>query len=195
MNKIFTYALLLGLVAISACKDAPPETTFDTTEYKNDSYTEGDTNNIIFQAGFTATERAAVVLGPINETFIINEIKFMFGGELDSKDVIVRIYWDEGKANPGEKMYEGTHTISNPSVTSFQTINLRNEEITFHSGGTFRVTLEFKHAGLPCVARDNDGNFSNTKNWVYENSNWIGPDLIGIKDDFIIRATVDTKAK
>ena len=188
--------LILGLFALAftfnACREEPPPPEFETKLYQNDNWSAG--MDPIFQAGFVSGERAAVTLGPIDETFIINSVEFLFGGEIATETVKVFVYRDDGSTKPGETLYQGDHELV-ASVTELQKIDLRDKEITFHGGGLCRIGIQFTHDGLPCVARDDDGSFSKGKNWIYVNNNWTGSENEGIKDDFIIRANIDTQKK
>jgi hypothetical protein len=108
-----------------------------------------------------------------------------------TETVTIKIYLDEGIANPGSLLYEGNHELTNKE-NEIQKISIRDKNITLHGGGSFRVAVELKHDGLPCIARENDGTFQNLKNFVYVNNNWTQSKNVGMSDDFVIRATVDT---
>ena len=54
--------------------------------------------------------------------------------------------------------------------------------------GPFRVGLEFTHAGLPSVARDDDGIVPD-RNFIDESTlGWVESSTLGLTGDWIIRA-------
>lgn len=195
INNTLLILLGISLLTTISCREEPPPVEYNTNQYKLDNWTSAET--AVFQGGFVSGERAAVTIGPINETFIMNSVEFLFGGSTETKSVKLFIYWDEGTTKPGELLLEKTYELTgNDNV--LQKIQLKGEllqDIIFHGGGMCRIALQFNHAGFPCIARDDDGSFSKGKNWIYVNNNWTGSENEGIKDDFIIRANIDTQKK
>jgi hypothetical protein len=156
-------------------------------ELANDGYLEGGSAG--FQAGFVAGEIAAVRLVPASCPAQVQRVRFLFGGAGGNRDVILRV-WDDsaGVATPGNELFSARYTVT-PSNTVLQEIALANSGIAVC--GAFRVGIELVAAGLPSVARDDDGTIDANRNFVLpQGLGWLGSATIGLTGDWVIRADV-----
>lgn len=161
-----------------------------TITLQNDGFVSGDSAS--FQSGFASGEIGAATLGPVNETFQLTKIHFLFGpvGTADAT-VTVRIYMDSGTATPGAQIYNADYSIT-PANDAMHEIDLTAENVTVLGGGSIRVGLEVQHAGAPGIARDDDGSIQPQRNWIFSQSSWTDSNDLGLQGDWIIRAEVET---
>lgn len=158
-------------------------------EVRNDGFEPGQSAG--FQAGFVAGEAAAARLLPPG-TFPqqLAAVRFLYGGAAGTRTVTVRV-WDDaaGAATPGSELYSGDFQVT-AADNALQEIDLSGAGVVV--GGPFRVGVEFQDAGLPCVARDNDG-ITPGRNFVdAAGIGWIDAAALGITGDWIIRAVMAT---
>jgi hypothetical protein len=165
---------------------------FETLQ--NDSFTDGGT--AWAQMGFVTGEMAAVTLGPVSDTFTVNNIKFLFGGGGTAKTLTLHIYEDTGAVLPGNEIYSADYQVT-PADDSIQSIDLSADMVVHDGAGSIRVALEMPHSNLPSVMRDDDGNSGAGNNWIYaSDTNWYDsytfPLPSGVPGDWIIRAEIET---
>ena len=149
----------------------------------NDGWVSGEA--AFFQAGFVAGETAAVRLVPDGPCPCpITKVRFLFGGGAGSHDATLRI-WDDAAltVTPGSELYATTLQLTG-SDEFMQEVDIGVAGVEV--GGPFRVGLEFTHAGLPAVARDDDG-ITADRNFI-ESSGWAEASTLGVTGDWIIRA-------
>lgn len=186
---VVLYALLFPFI-FGACKKKDDKPQTQTVNLQLDNYTSG--SDKAFQAGFVTGESAEVTLGPINNTFQVTSVQFLFGGKGStpfSRDVVLKIYKDIGVGTPGALLHSATYAIA-ASDDVLQQINLTDQNIVVNGGGSIRVALEMTAGGLPSVAVDKDGTISATGNWIKTGASWVTAASMGLTGDFIIRATV-----
>lgn len=162
------------------CSDIapPPE------ELKNDGFFSGQT--VSFQGGFAAGEMAASRFTPSGNVDLLG-VRFLYGGAPGNATVRVHV-WDDaaGTSTPGTALYTGDHDIL-ASDLLLQEIDLSGEGIQVSAD--FRVGIELLNAGLPSVARDDDGDINVGRNWVFSPpSTWTDASSLGVLGDWIIRA-------
>jgi hypothetical protein len=159
------------------------------TELANDGWTSGGFAG--FQAGFVAGEIAAARLIPPGPCPCrLDTVRFLFGGAGTTHDVILRVWDDSGLTTaPGAEFY--AKTVQLTGTTDFmQEVDI--SEAGLMIDGPVRIGLEFTHAGLPSVARDDDG-ISADLNYIDASGiGWTNSNLLGLTGDWIIRAVIDS---
>jgi len=156
-------------------------------ELANDGYVEN--GSAAFQAGFVGGEIGAVRLVPDQGPVTVERVRLLFGGDAVSRDVVLHIWDDSAEAlEPGAELYSGIHSVTGFD-TALQEINLSGESIVVT--GPFRVGIEFVAAGLPSIARDDDGTIDASRNFVFVSGpGWTGAQSAGLVGDWVIRAVV-----
>ncbi|MCZ6598051.1 MAG: hypothetical protein O7B99_10455 [Planctomycetota bacterium] len=174
---------LLGDWIIRAVVDAAP--VQGEALLANDGWVSGEV--AAFQAGFVAGETAAVRLIPNGPCPCpITRVRFLFGGGVGTHDVTLRI-WDDAALTdaPGTELYSTTLQLTgSDEIMQEVDIGVAGVEVD----GPFRVGLEFTHASVPSVARDDDG-ISADRNFIdASGSGWAEASTLGVTGDWIIRA-------
>ena len=155
------------------------------TTLANDGFVPGGQAG--FQSGFVAGEVAAVRLVPSAPTQV-QAVRFLYGGAAGTRDVILHIWNDTGATAPGSSLYSQIYSVT-ASDAALQEISLTTTPISV--SGPFRVGLEFLDAGLPSVARDDDGTITPNLNFIrLSNNSWLQSASAGLTGDWIIRAVV-----
>ena len=188
----WTESSLLGLTGdwiLRAVIDAQPVSGGELLA--NDTWLNGDP--AAFQAGFVAGETAAVRLVPEGPCPCpVDAIRFLFGGAPGTHDVTLRL-WDDAAltAAPGSELYATTLQLTG-SDEFMQEVDIRVAGVVVD--GPFRVGLEFTHAGLPSVARDDDG-ITPDRNFIdAQGLGWTESSLLGLTGDWILRAVMGGEA-
>jgi hypothetical protein len=154
----------------------------------NDGWSSGRSAG--FQGGFVAGEIAAVRLVPDEPCPCpLSRVRFLFGGAPDIETVTLRV-WDDGAGTdaPGTLLFSDQFEIGGIDEALLE-IDLAGRGVVVD--GPFRVGLEFSHAGLPSVARDDDGTVVSSRNFVFDASlGWIPSSLLGVSGDWVIRALI-----
>jgi hypothetical protein len=157
-------------------------------ELRNDGWFTGET--AAFQQGFVPGEIAAVRLVPSGPCPCpVSRVRFLFGGAPDIQTVTLRI-WDDaaGTAAPGPELFSDEFEIGGIDEALLE-IDLAGRGVSVD--GPFRVGIEFHHAGLPSVARDDDGGISPARNFLLSDGlGWNDAVSAGVPGDWIIRAVV-----
>ena len=156
-------------------------------ELANDGYVDG--GSAAFQVSFFGGEIAAVRLVPAQGPVTVERVRFLFGGAAVARDVVLHIWDDSAETlTPGAELYSGVHSVIGFD-TGLQEINLSGQSIVVP--GPFRVGIEFVAAGLPSIARDDDGTVDASRNFVFVSGpGWIGAQSAGLAGDWVIRAVV-----
>lgn len=184
-------SVLLGL-AVWVCGLAPTQAD---TELVNDGF--GMAGTAVFQAGFDAGEIGAARFEPPGPCPCpVNRVRFLFGGPGTNgvvRTVTVRIWDDPGPSGPldadpgGERFSRGYEITASDSA--FQEVDLSGEGVFVN--GPFRVGIEFDSAGLPSIARDDDGTLAADQNFLRSTAlGWTQSGVLGLTGDWIIRASV-----
>jgi hypothetical protein len=155
----------------------------------NDGWVSGQ--NVAFQGGFAVGETAAVRLEPVGPCPCrLDKLQFLFGGAGGTLDVTFRI-WDDSALTdaPGAELYSTTIAVTG-SNEFMQEVDI--SAVGLMISGPVRVGLEFSHAGLPSVARDDDG-IQPDRNFIDETTlGWVESSTQGLTGDWIIRGVLDT---
>jgi len=179
--RVFALLLCAHLIA------TPSAMALDTN-LQIDGYTSGQ--NAGFQAGFVAGEVGAVRLTPPGPfPMKVKEVTLLFGGATGQVQIMLRIYDDAaGTLNPGTELFSNTYLVD-ASNAALQLIDLSAENILVN--GPFRVGIEMTQAGLPSIARDEDGNINGSLNFINSTSGWAESQTFGLTGDWVIRAVVN----
>lgn len=192
MKTLKLASLFLGLSLLLSCsKDNDPKT--ETVNLQNDGYVEQ--GNRTFIGADTAGEEYAVTLGPVSSTFQVTFVTFLFGGTgqmVVQRNVILKIYKDNGSIIPDDLLYSGDYTFAS-SNTLLQQIDVRDESIIYEGGGSIRVSFEFVDGiSFPSFAQEYDGIYDPNRNWIKESGGlWKSNDSIGLDGNWVIRAIVE----
>ncbi len=153
-----------------------------------------------FQAGFVAGEIAAVVLTPPPGVWFVTKVQFLFGGSSTATRDITAHVWDgppvlQGGTNPlglydapTAELYTADFSVTG-SDTGLQELTIDPVPVT----GSFVVGIELQTAGLPSLARDDDGNINGPANFILADGvGWLRSNspFIGLVGDWIIRAEI-----
>jgi hypothetical protein len=157
-------------------------------ELKNDSWPPSLVAH--FQQGFVAGETAAVRMTPVGPCpCSVDGVSVLIGGAPGFADIGLRI-WDDSALtdDPGALLY--THDFLDlPAANATLNIIPLSQELISVSG-PFRVGFELLNAGLPSVARDDDGITAGV-NFIDEDTlGWQESSTLGLTGDWITRAVV-----
>ena len=157
---------------------------------QNDGFV--DMANVGFQNGFVVGEMGASTLGPVTETYTVQKVTFLYGPTGGGAQTItLRIYADTGADDPGTQLFDADYQIT-PSSDALQEIDLSADNVVV-AGGSIRVAILFQNAGAPSIARDDDGDITSGKNWIFASGlGWASAGSLGVTGDWIIRAEVET---
>jgi len=156
-------------------------------ELKNDSWPPSLVAH--FQGGFEVGESAAVRLTPVGPCpCTVDGVSVLIGGAPGFVDIGLRI-WDDSDLNDaaGSLLYEQDLQLAAANA-ALNIIPLGLEEITVE--GPFRLGFEMLSAGLPSVARDDDG-ITPGVNFIDDTADgWVESGTKGLTGDWIMRALV-----
>jgi hypothetical protein len=158
-------------------------------ELANDGWLDGQV--AAFQAGFVAGETAAVRLVPPGPCpCSLDAVRFLFGGAAGTENVILRIWDDTALTDaPGPELYNRALSLTG-SDEFLQEVVIGGVGLTIN--GPVRIGLEFSHAGLPSVARDDDGIVPASNFIDASGLGWVESSTLGLTGDWIIRAVIDS---
>lgn len=181
--KLKTTALV-GMVLACGGSDSTGPTN---STLQNDDYSSGTP---AWQAGFVTGEAAAVRLGPQSAAFTIRHVQFLYGGAVATDTITLTIYQDAGNLTPGTPIHSADYQLT-ASDNAMQSIDLTGANLHVAANQTIRVSIAFKHDGLPGVAKD--GAITNGRNLILASgTGWVAAETVGINGDFIIRADIST---
>ncbi len=165
-----------------SCSDKP--TTVQVLQH--DSFIPGQ--NAGFQAGFVANEIAAVRFTPPGLVHL-EAVRFLFGGASGLTSIRLHVWDDAAETDdPGTELLAQDYLIDASDV-ALQEIDLGSQGLQLT--GPFRVGVELLAAGLPSVARDDDGNIDSAVNFILGQSiGWVKSSTVGLTGDWILRAIV-----
>jgi hypothetical protein len=93
---------------------------------------------------------------------------------------------------PGTELHVGDYAL-NASNEAMQEIDLSASGISVSTA--FRVGIELLNSGTPSVARDDDGNITPNRNFIFASGgSWFESSALGVTGDWIIRAVVSSGA-
>ncbi len=178
MAKLICLVGLLGLLGSSSAH---------AEILQLDSFQTG--NAAGFQAGFIVGEAGAVRL-KTNDSgdWQLTRVLLLFGGATTQETVTLNVYAGSQTASPGALLFSGDFQVTG-SNENMSELNLSAENLIV--SGNFRVSIAFQHAGLPSIARDDDGTIATALNFMDASGvGWINSNLAGLTGDWIIRADV-----
>ncbi len=156
-------------------------------ELKNDSWS--PTLVAHFQDGFVAGETAAVRMTPVGPCpCSVDGVSVLIGGAPGFADIGLRIWDDSAETDqPGALLYSYDYQLDAANAT-LNIIPLSQELISVT--GPFRLGFEMLNAGVPSVARDDDG-ITPGVNFIDEDPRgWLESSTLGLTGDWITRAVV-----
>lgn len=192
MKKYFLLSILFLALFSSGCdKNDLPQT--ETLNLQNDGYIEQGSRTFI--ETLDAGEEVAVTLGPVSNTFQVTFVTFLFGGTGQvqaSRDVVLKIYEDNGAATPGFLLFDATYNVPSSNSLLYQ-LDIRDKDVTVEGGGSIRVSFEFvDDKGFPSFAQEFDGLYDPGRNWIKDPFGfWKNNDTGGVSGNWVIRAIVE----
>ena len=192
-NSAIIFVALFMIFFISCKKEEVVEVQkTKTVNLQIDGYTEGGSKNFI--ETISIGEEIAITLGPVSNTFQITSVDLLFGGTGNNpvtRNIILKIYKDNGTVNPGDLLFSSDYTIAS-SLTEIHKIDISDENIKISGGGSIRISFEMTdEIGFPSFAQEYDGEYFITKNWIKEpNGTWKSNDTFGLNGNWVIRAVV-----
>ncbi|MBK9035693.1 MAG: hypothetical protein IPL61_31330 [Myxococcales bacterium] len=156
-------------------------------ELKNDGFVNGQAAG--FQGGFVATEIGASRFIAPSAGRTLQSVVLLFGGASSTQTITLHV-WDDsaGATTPGAELFQGDFQLtgSNDNLSSLDLTGM-NVVVPMQ----FRVGIEFQHAGLPSIARDDDGSISAGRNFILaQGIGWVTSQTLGLTGDWILRAIV-----
>ncbi|MFT4703348.1 MAG: hypothetical protein ACI81R_001039 [Bradymonadia bacterium] len=180
--------LVASLVAILFATPASAQVT-----YQNDGFV--DNTAVGFQGGFAVGEIAASCFSPPESHYPmrLSAIAFLYGGDLPGATIVigVKVWGGGGNGEPPSELLHTAEDIEAISATdSFNEYDLTSQAITVTA--PFCVGIEIRDAGLPSLARDDDGTINQGNNWLYTDLggsfSWFQSSDLGLTGDWVIRA-------
>jgi hypothetical protein len=161
------------------------------TELINDGWSDGQ--NAVFQGGFISGEIGAARFVPAGPCpCFVKQVTLLYGGASATRTVRLHI-WEDGAGAwaPGAEITAGDYELTGAN-DALQLIDLSSSGIFV--SGPFRVGIEFFDDGLPSIARDDDGSFQPSTNYIFASGlGWFESNAFGLTGDWIIRATVEAQ--
>jgi len=162
-------------------------------QLRNDGFEPGQPVN--FQAGFLEGEIGAVRLTPtLACPCSVENVLLLLGGAADTVPIVLHI-WDDadGNPDPGPLLYQDSFSLTG-SNTALQLIDLSAADVVV--SGSFRVGIEFTHAGLPSIASDTDGSIAADENFLFADLSplgffWFRSADFDLAGDWVIRASIE----
>jgi len=178
---------LLGLTGDWIIRATVEEQGDLANEIKNDSWS--PTLVAHFQDGFVAGETAAVRMTPVEPCpCSIDGVSVLIGGAPGFADIGLRIWDDSAETDqPGALLYSKEYQLDAANAT-LNIIPLSHDLISVT--GPFRLGFEMLNAGVPSVARDDDG-ITPGVNFIDEDTlGWLESSTLDLTGDWITRAVV-----
>ncbi len=183
-------AELLGVTGDWIIRAHVEEQGDGVNEIKNDSWPPSLVAH--FQGGFAAGESAAVRLVPPGPCpCSVDLASVLIGGAPGFADIGLRI-WDDAAMtdDPGTLLFSQDYELEAAGAT-LNLFPLALEEISV--AGPFRLGFELLDAGLPSVARDDDGITAGVNFINDESDGWVESSTKGLAGDWIMRAVVTSQ--
>jgi hypothetical protein len=193
--KNATLFTVIFLLLVSCCKEDDEIYRTKIVNLQLDEYDTGASYNFV-ETRFLG-EGVATTLGPVDNTFKIMSVKFLFGGTAEfrvTREVVLNIYKDNGTVIPGDLLYSANYTLVS-SNTTIQEIDIRDKGIEVTGGGSIRVSfIMVDGTSFPTFAQEFDGTYFGTKNWVKElDGTWRSSKQGGLAGNWVIRATIEQR--
>lgn len=182
----------VSLLAAAALLVASP--ALAQTTYQNDGFVDGTAAG--FQGGFIPGEMAAACFTPPPGDYPIRlqRMQFLFGGDRIGATVFqtMKVWTRGGDGAPPSNLVVSQEEVEVTAANdAFSEFDLTQFSLLVTE--PFCVGIEFSNAGLPSVARDDDGsNARPGNNWIYASDGlggfaWNQSILFGVQGDWIIR--------
>ena len=180
--------LVLSVVLFSCGGDDGPSTR--RVEMQIHGYSDG--GNSKFRGTEVIGEEVAVTLEGLPGAYHITNIQCLFGGTGNTpanREVLLKIYKDNGDANPGEMIHSSKHTMAS-SLTSFADLNIKSSNVRLEAGQDVRISFEIlDEKNFPSFAEEFDGAYDESKNWLKDkDGTWNSNDGVGVNGNWVIRA-------
>ncbi|NNE26166.1 MAG: hypothetical protein HKN09_04935, partial [Saprospiraceae bacterium] len=123
MRRIIMHLCLC--LFLFSCSDDATET--QTITLQTDGYFPAGLYN--FVGIDTPGEEVAITLGPLSNSYQVTHIQFLFGGTGNTpsqRDVILKIYNDNGSVIPGSLIHSSEYTLANHN-TLLQELDVSSE--------------------------------------------------------------------
>jgi len=177
-----------------ACLCVATSTASAQVELKNDGFQAG--SQVAFQSGFCPNEGAASrFVAPAAGRQLL-KVRFLFGSTAETKSVTITVWDDTAGTNaPGMELYTGEYQVTG-SANGIVESDLSAENIILPA--QFRIGVILQHAGLPSIARDDDGNIAASKNFILADAScsaggpytWFRSQTLGLVGDWVIRTEI-----
>ncbi|MCO4819531.1 MAG: hypothetical protein KC517_07900 [Bacteroidetes bacterium] len=189
MKKLILLSMAtFGLVLFSCNSDDGPTTR--RVEMQFHGYSDGGDSK--FRGTDVVGEEVAVTLEGLPGAYQITNIQCLFGGTGNTpanRELLLKIYKDNGDAAPGEMVHSSKHTMAS-SLTSLTDLNIKSSNLNLDAGQDVRVSFEILDTkGFPSFAEEFDGAYEETKNWLKDkDGTWNSNDGVGVNGNWVIRA-------
>jgi hypothetical protein len=186
-SLLFTIATI-ALILFSCNSDDGPTTR--RVEMQFHGYADGVEKN--FRSTEVIGEEVAVTLTGLTSSYQITNIQCLFGGTGNTpanREVLLKIYKDNGDANPGEMIHSSKHTMAS-SLTSLADLNIKSSSVRLDANQDVRISFEILDAkGFPSFAEELDATYTEAQNWLKDkDGTWNSNDGAGVNGDWVIRA-------
>jgi len=185
---------LMRVLVILACLCVASSTATAQVELKNDGFLAG--GQVAFQSGFCANEAGASRFVAPEAGRQLLKVRFLFGSTAETKPVTITV-WDDtaGTDAPGMELYSGAYQVTG-SANGIVESDMSAQNIILPA--QFRVGVILEHAGLPSIARDDDGTLAASKNFILADSScnaggpytWFRSQTLGLTGDWVIRPEI-----
>jgi hypothetical protein len=160
-------------------------------ELKNDGFQAG--GSAAFEGGFAIGEIGASRFVAPEAGRTLQKVVHLFGGGATTTQIITIKVWDDsaGTTAPGMELFSSDFQVTG-NDSAFHQADVSSQNIILPA--QFRVGIQFKHAGYPSIARDNDGTIAADRNYLLANVSgnftWFRSQTLGLTGDWIIRAEI-----
>lgn len=184
----------MRVFAILLCLCVGTSTAAAQVELKNDGFLAG--GQVAYQSGFCANEAAASRFVAPEAGRQLLKVRFLFGSTAETKTVTVSVWDDTAGTNaPGMELYSGEYQVTG-SANGIVESDLSGQNIILPA--QFRVGVTLQHAGLPSIARDDDGTIAADKNFILADAacgaggpyTWLRSQTLGLTGDWVIRPEI-----
>ena len=189
MKKIQSLLFVaLSFVLFSCGSDEGPTTK--RVEMQFHGYADGGDKT--FRGTEVIGEEVAVTLDGLPGSYQITNIQCLFGGTGNTpanRELLLKIYKDDGDANPGEMIHSSKHTMAS-SLTSYADLNIKSSGVRLAAGQDVRISFEILDTkNFPSFAEEFDGAYEESKNWLKDkDGTWNSNDGVGVNGNWVIRA-------
>ena len=186
IQSIFLVAL--SFVLFSCGGDDGPTTV--RVEMQFHGYSDG--GNKTFRGTEVVGEEVAVTLEGPTGAYQITNIQCLFGGTGNTpanRELLLKIYKDNGDANPGEMIHSSKHTMAS-ALTALTDLNIKSSDVRLAAGQDVRVSFEILDTkNFPSFAEEFDGAYVEEKNWLKDkDGTWNSNNGVGVNGNWVIRA-------